>query len=66
LFAARLALTSAYLPGGLTKLFNFSVAIAEQERFGFRPGWLWAALTTLIELGGSVLVLSGYAVHVYA
>jgi uncharacterized membrane protein YphA (DoxX/SURF4 family) len=62
LVAARLALTSAYLPGGLTKLFNFSVAIAEQEHFGFRPGWHWAALTTLIELGGSVLVLSGYAV----
>lgn len=45
--------------GGLTKLFNFSAAIAEQEHFGLRPGWLW---TILIELGGSVLVLSGYAV----
>jgi len=62
LFAARLALTSAYLLGGLTKLLNFPAAIAEQERFGFRPGWLWAALTILIELGGSALVLSGYAV----
>jgi len=62
LFAASLALTSAYLLGGLTKLLNFSAAIAEQERFGFRPGWLWAAITILIELGGSALVLSGYAV----
>ena len=62
LFAARLALTSAYLLGGLTKLLNFSAAIAEQERFGFRPGWLWAALTLLIELGGSALILSGHAV----
>jgi uncharacterized membrane protein YphA (DoxX/SURF4 family) len=62
LFAARLALTSAYLLGGLTKLLNFSAAIAEQEHFGLRPGWLWAALTILIELVGSVLVLSGYAV----
>src|ERR1700733_500049 len=61
-FAARAALTSAYLLGGLTKLLRFSAAIAEQERFGFRPGWLWAAVTILIELGGSVLVLSGYAV----
>ncbi len=61
-FGARVALTSAYLLGGLTKLLNFSAAIAEQERFGLRPGWLWAALTTLIEIGGSVLVLSGYAV----
>jgi hypothetical protein len=41
-FAARLALTSAYLLGGLTKLFNFSAAIKEQEHFGFHPGWLWA------------------------
>jgi uncharacterized membrane protein YphA (DoxX/SURF4 family) len=62
LFSARLALTSAYLLGGLTKLLNFSAAIAEQEHFSFYPGWLWAALTILIELGGSALVLSGYAV----
>ncbi len=62
LFAARLALTSAYLLGGLTKLVNFSAAIAEQEQFGFRPGWFWAAVTILVELGGSLLVLSGYAV----
>jgi uncharacterized membrane protein YphA (DoxX/SURF4 family) len=62
LFAARLALTSAYLLGGLTKLLNFSAAIAEQEHFGLRPGWLWAAVTILVELGGSLLVLSGYAV----
>jgi uncharacterized membrane protein YphA (DoxX/SURF4 family) len=62
LFAARLALTSAYLLGGVTKLFNFSAAVAEQEHFGFRPGWLWAAMTITIELGGSVLILSGYVV----
>jgi uncharacterized membrane protein YphA (DoxX/SURF4 family) len=62
LVAARLALTSSFLLGGLTKLFNFSGAIAEQEHFGLRPGWLWATLTILIELGGSVLILSGYAV----
>jgi uncharacterized membrane protein YphA (DoxX/SURF4 family) len=62
LFAARLALTSAYLLGGLTKLLNFPAAIAEQEHFGLRPGWLWAALTIAVELGGSALVLSGYLV----
>ena len=62
LFAARLALTSAYLLGGLSKVLDFSAAIAEQEQFGFHPGWLWAVLTILIELGGSILVLSGYAV----
>jgi uncharacterized membrane protein YphA (DoxX/SURF4 family) len=61
-FAARLALTSAYLLGGLTKLADFPTAIAEQERFGFRPGWFWAIVTILVELGGSALVLSGYLV----
>jgi uncharacterized membrane protein YphA (DoxX/SURF4 family) len=62
LFAARLALTSSYLLGGVTKLLNFSAAIAEPEKFGLRPGWLFAALTILVELGGSALVLSGIAV----
>jgi uncharacterized membrane protein YphA (DoxX/SURF4 family) len=62
LFAARLALTSSYLLGGVTKLLNFPAAIAEQEKFGLRPGWLFAALTILVELGGSALVLWGYAV----
>ena len=61
-FAARLALTSAYLLGGLTKLSDFSAAMAEQEHFGLYPGWLWASLSILVELGGSVLVLSGYLV----
>ena len=61
-FAARLALTSTYLLGGLTKLSDFPAAIAEQEHFGLYPGWLWASLSILVELGGSALVLSGYLV----
>jgi uncharacterized membrane protein YphA (DoxX/SURF4 family) len=60
--AARLALTSAYLLGGLTKLFDFSAAIAEMEHFGLYPGWLWTSLSIVVELGGSALVLSGYMV----
>ncbi len=58
-FFARLALTSAYVLGGVTKLLNFPAAVAEQERFGMRPAWLWAILAILIELGGSALILSG-------
>jgi uncharacterized membrane protein YphA (DoxX/SURF4 family) len=57
--AARVALVSAYLVGGATKLSDFTAAIAEQEHFGFYPGWLWAALTITVELGGSLLVISG-------
>src|ERR1700758_2229707 len=59
---ARIALTSAYLLGGLTKLSDIPAAIAEQEHFGLHPGWLWASLAILVELGGSALVLSGYLV----
>jgi len=57
--AARVALVSAFLIGGLTKLSDFSAAIAEQEHFGLHPGWLWAALAIIIELGGSALVMLG-------
>jgi uncharacterized membrane protein YphA (DoxX/SURF4 family) len=56
---ARIALTSAFILGGLTKLSDFSAAIAEQDHFGLHPGWLWAAVSILIELGGSALVISG-------
>jgi uncharacterized membrane protein YphA (DoxX/SURF4 family) len=56
---ARLALVSAYLIGGATKLSDFTAAMAEQEHFGLRPGWLWASLAIIVELCGSALVLSG-------
>jgi uncharacterized membrane protein YphA (DoxX/SURF4 family) len=57
--AARVALVSAFIIGGITKLSDFTAAIAEQEHFGFHPGWLWAALAATVELGGSLLVISG-------
>lgn len=55
--AARLALVSAYLLGGLTKLLDFASAATEQEHFGLHPGWLWAATAIVVELGGSLLVI---------
>jgi uncharacterized membrane protein YphA (DoxX/SURF4 family) len=56
---ARLGLTSAYLVGGVTKLLDFQAAVAEQQHFGLNPGWLWAAMAIVVELGGSALVISG-------
>jgi uncharacterized membrane protein YphA (DoxX/SURF4 family) len=56
---ARSALVSAYVIGGLTKLLDFPGAIAEQEHFGLHPGWAWATLAIVIELGGSLLVILG-------
>ena len=50
---------SAFVIGGFTKLLDFAGAIAEQEHFGLRPGWLWAALAIAVEIGGSALVITG-------
>lgn len=56
--AARLALVSAYLLGGLVKLFDWPGAVAEQAHFGLTPPALFAGLTILVELAGSALVLT--------
>jgi uncharacterized membrane protein YphA (DoxX/SURF4 family) len=56
---ARLGLSSAFLLGGLVKLFDFHAAVAEQEHFGLHPGAVWAAAAIVVELGGSALVISG-------
>ena len=58
-FLARLALVGAYLVGGIAKLADFPAAVAEQAHFGIRPAALWAALTILVELLGSSLILFG-------
>ncbi|AND89545.1 MULTISPECIES: DoxX family protein [Bradyrhizobium] len=55
--AARLALVSAYILGGFTKLLDLAGAAAEQEHFGLYPGWLWASAAILVELFGSLLVV---------
>ncbi|WP_439599145.1 DoxX family protein [Falsiroseomonas sp.] len=56
---ALLGLCAAYLQGGLTKLLDFRGAVAEAAHFGLPLPTLTAALTILLELGASVLVLSG-------
>jgi uncharacterized membrane protein YphA (DoxX/SURF4 family) len=56
---ARIALTGAYILGGITKLLNFPAAVAEQEHFGFHPGWVWACLAITVELIGPLLIITG-------
>jgi uncharacterized membrane protein YphA (DoxX/SURF4 family) len=56
---ARVALVSAYLLGGVSKLLDFTAAVAEQEHFGLHPAWVWAVLTIVVEIGGSLLVVTG-------
>lgn len=57
---ALLALTGAYLQGGLNKLLDFPGAVAEAQHFGLAPAALAAALTIAVELGASALVISGF------
>lgn len=59
---ARVGLTSAYLLGGVTKACDFRAAVAEMEHFGLHPGAPWAAITILVELTGSALIISGRSV----
>jgi uncharacterized membrane protein YphA (DoxX/SURF4 family) len=56
---ARIALTSAFLIGGIQKLVDFPGAVAEQAHFGMQPAWLWAIAAIVVELAGSLLVIFG-------
>jgi uncharacterized membrane protein YphA (DoxX/SURF4 family) len=57
---ALLALCSAYLQGGLTKLFNFDGAIAEMNHFGLTPAAPFAIATIALELAAPLAILSGW------
>ena len=57
---ALLCLCSAYLQGGLTKAFDFRVALDEMKQFGLRPPAPLAVAVIAMEIGASVLVLSGF------
>lgn len=56
---ALLGLCAAYIQGGLTKLFDFSSAIAEMNHFGLAPAVPFAVLTIALELIASIMILSG-------
>jgi uncharacterized membrane protein YphA (DoxX/SURF4 family) len=55
-----LFLCSAYLQGGLTKTFDFGAAIAEMKQFGLKPAGPLAIAVIVLEIGASLLVLSGF------
>ena len=56
---ALLALCAAYLQGGFDKATDFAGAIAENQHFGLEPAAPLAILTIIVEIGASVLILSG-------
>ena len=57
LLAARMALTSAFLWGGISKLTDFPGALAEAQHFGLEPALPVVLATILVQLGGSALLI---------
>ena len=56
---ALLALCTAYLQGGFDKATNFAGAVAEMQHFGLAPAVPLAVLTIVVEIGASLLILTG-------
>ncbi len=56
---ALLALCAAYLQGGLVKAMDFTGAIAEMQHFGLAPAAPLAAAVIVLELGASLMILTG-------
>lgn len=57
---ALLGICAAYLQGGLTKAFDFPSAIMEMNHFGLSPAAPLAAAVIALEIGASILILSGF------
>lgn len=57
---ALLCLCAAYLQGGIGKARDFAGAVAEMRRFGLAPAAPVAAATIALQLGASLLIVSGW------
>ena len=57
---ALLGLCAAYLQGGIVKATDFGGAIAEMEHFGLSPAVPLAIAVIILELGASVMILTGF------
>jgi transmembrane protein len=58
--AARVVLCLPFWWSGLSKLLDFSGGTAEMASLGFEPAWLFNALTILVQLGSSLLVILNF------
>ncbi|WP_249115653.1 DoxX family protein [Azoarcus sp. L1K30] len=56
---ALLGLCAAYLQGGFAKASDFAGAVAEMQHFGLSPATPLAAMTVVLELGASAMILGG-------
>lgn len=58
-YIAYLGLCAAYLQGGWNKLTDFPAAVAEMTHFGVAPASVFAGLVIVLELGASLMILTG-------
>ncbi|WP_454858233.1 DoxX family protein [Rhizobium binxianense] len=57
---ARVLVTFPFWSSGLAKLSDFAGAVAEMEKYGVLPATPMAAVVIMVQLVGSVLVISGW------
>lgn len=57
---AMLLLCAAYLQGGLNKATDFNAAIGEMNHFGLTPAAPFALAVIVLELGASLMILTGF------
>jgi len=57
---ALLGLCAAYLQGGIVKATNFGGALAEMQHFGLAPPVPFAIAVIILELGASIMILTGF------
>lgn len=60
-FVARLILTFMFWGSGLAKLFDFQGGVAEMAHFGLQPAVVFNVLTIIVQLGGSILIITNRA-----
>lgn len=56
---ARVALTFPFWVSGLAKLIDFPAGVAEMAHFGLEPAAAFNTATIMVQLGGSMLVITG-------
>lgn len=60
LLALRVFLGALFITHGFPKAKSLSGTIQWFGSMGFKPGWFWAPLVTLLELGGGMLLVVGF------
>jgi transmembrane protein len=56
---ARVVLTFVFWSSGIAKLVDFPGAVAEMDHYGVTPAVPMAVAVTLVQLGGSAMIITG-------